>query len=209
MRRCEPGNVHQRRGDWERAEAHLAAALHEVPAGRPALRSGIQTDLGHALKHTGRSERAAALAVEALALAQQAADPRAEAQAHNLLGVLARVRGDLTRAGAHLERSVTLASQLGDDLAQMAALNNLALVRRDGGVLNGARDLTERALVLAVASGDRHREAALENNLADVLNAAGERELAMAHLKRAVAIFADVDADEAIGPPEIWKLVSW
>ena len=31
----------------------------------------------------------------------------------------------------------------------------------------------------------------------------------MAHLKRAVAIFRDVGADEATRLPEIWKLVSW
>jgi len=29
------------------------------------------------------------------------------------------------------------------------------------------------------------------------------------HLKRAVAIFTDVGADEATRLPEIWKLVSW
>ncbi len=31
----------------------------------------------------------------------------------------------------------------------------------------------------------------------------------MAHLKRAVAIFAEVGADDAARLPEIWKLVSW
>jgi hypothetical protein len=31
----------------------------------------------------------------------------------------------------------------------------------------------------------------------------------MDHLKRAVAIFSEVGADEATRLPEIWKLVSW
>ena len=31
----------------------------------------------------------------------------------------------------------------------------------------------------------------------------------MVHLKRAVALFAEVGADEATRLPEIWKLVSW
>jgi hypothetical protein len=31
----------------------------------------------------------------------------------------------------------------------------------------------------------------------------------MEHLKRAVAIFSEVGADEATRLPEIWKLVSW
>ena len=69
--------------------------------------------------------------------------------------------------------------------------------------------LTESALELSVAHGDRHREAALENNLADLHHAAGQPEEAMDHLKRAVAIFTEVGADEATRLPEIWKLVSW
>jgi tetratricopeptide (TPR) repeat protein len=98
---------------------------------------------------------------------------------------------------------------LRDEPAQAAALNNLALVRRDADELSEAVALTERALALCAAYGDRHREAALENNLADLHHAAGHDDDAMVHLKRAVAIFTDVGADEATRLPEIWKLVSW
>ena len=38
---------------------------------------------------------------------------------------------------------------------------------------------------------------------------AGQDDDAMVHLKRAVAIFTEVGADEATRLPEIWKLVSW
>jgi hypothetical protein len=57
--------------------------------------------------------------------------------------------------------------------------------------------------------GDRHREAALHNNLADLLYVAGRSEEAMAHLKRAVAIFAEIGVDAGEMQPEIWKLVEW
>ena len=108
-----------------------------------------------------------------------------------------------------LERSLALARELRDDPAQAAALNNLALVKRDAGELAEALALTESALALCAAYGDRHREAALENNLADLHHAAGDDDDAMVHLKRAVAIFTEVGADEATRLPEIWKLVSW
>jgi hypothetical protein len=49
----------------------------------------------------------------------------------------------------------------------------------------------------------------LENNLADLHHAAGRPQESMEHLKRAVAIFSEVGADEAARLPEIWKLVSW
>ena len=215
---CEPeglapvehklGDVHHRRGEWERAEARFLAAL-EVATGASGLRARIQADLALTLHHAGRSERAHLLAREALELADFAGDRRAQAQAHNMLGVFARNGGDPESALVHLKCSLDLARELGDEPAQAAALNNLALVRREAGMLPEALELTESALALCAAYGDRHREAALENNLADLRHAAGNQEEAMDHLKRAVAIFSEVGADEATRLPEIWKLVSW
>jgi len=191
----------------------LAAPADTSSSARPSRRRlryvHVQIDLAATLHQAGDSERAGALAGEALALALASADPRGQAQAHNLLGVLARGGADLGGAAAHLEHSLVLARELGDDAAQAAALNNLALVRRDAGELEQARELTRLALDLCVATGDRHREAALENNLADIDHAAGDGEASMEHLKRAVSIFAEVEADDATRMPEIWKLVSW
>jgi tetratricopeptide (TPR) repeat protein len=203
------GGVHGRRGEWERSEARLAAALDAVPASDSGLRARLVADLALSLHHTGRSDEAAARASEARELAEAAADRRALAQAHNMLGVLARTAGDLTTARTELEHSIQLAEELGEAPAQVAALNNLALAERDAGERDRALELTGRARELCAAYGDRHREAALENNLADLHHAAGRDEEAMAHLKRAVAIFAEVGADEATRLPEIWKLVSW
>ncbi|HEV2776287.1 MAG TPA: AAA family ATPase [Solirubrobacteraceae bacterium] len=202
------GNVHHRRGEWSRAEACFATALEGSGAGT-VLRARVLSDLGHTLRQSGDSARGAQLAADALRIATAAGDPRAEAQAHNLLGVLAHDGGDVLGATAQLERSLELARELGDPAAQAAALNNLALVQREAGALHRARELTEQALALCVVHGDRHREAALENNLADIDHAAGAEGASMHHLKRAVAIFAEVGADEATRLPEIWKLVSW
>ena len=80
---------------------------------------------------------------------------------------------------------------------------------REWGVLDRALALTVEALALCTAYGDRHREAALQNNLADLHHGAGDEDPAMIHLKRAVAIFSEVGADEATRLPAIWKLVSW
>ncbi len=203
------GEVHHRRGEWERAEARFRAALDETGADRRALRARIQADLALTLQRAGRLDAAGALASEALEMAQATEDVRAQAQAHNMLGVLARSAGRLEPARVELERSLALARELADDPAQAAALNNLALVRRDAGALDEALELTESALSLCAAYGDRHREAALENNLADLHHAEGRADEAMTHLKRAVALFSEVGADEATRLPEIWKLVSW
>jgi tetratricopeptide (TPR) repeat protein len=203
------GGVYGRRGEWERSEARLAMALDAAAPEALGLRARIVADLALTLHQAGRSDDAASRAREALELADAAADRQAGAQARNMLGMLARSRGDLAAARAELERSLALADELGDAPARAAALNNLALVERDAGEVESSRELTESALELSVAYGDRHREAALENNLADLHHAAGRTDEAMGHLKRAVAIFSEVGADEATRLPEIWKLVSW
>ncbi|MFL6106343.1 MAG: ATP-binding protein [Marmoricola sp.] len=203
------GNVHQRRGEWERAEARFSAALESVPPQDTGLQARILADAGLTRHHVGDHPRAAELARDALVLAQTAGDLRAEAQAHNILGVISRSEGDRTAALEHLRRSLQLAGELDDGPAEAAALNNLALVERDAQEYGDALELTTRALSLCARYGDRHREAALENNLADLHHALGEEDEAMTHLKRAVTLFRDVGADDATRLPEIWKLVTW
>ena len=203
------GGVHQRRGEWERAQARFAVALEALGTRDAGLRARILTDLSLTLYHAGSPDRAAALAEEARALAETAADRRALAQAHNVLGMLARGASRLQAAATELERSLAIAEELDDTSARTAALNNLALVAREAGEVERALELTQGALVLCAGQGDRHREAALENNLADLYHAAGRDDESMTHLKRAVRIFSEVGGDERARLPEIWKLVSW
>jgi DNA-binding SARP family transcriptional activator/predicted ATPase len=201
--------VHERRGEWDRAEARLIAALDATPPTAPGLRARIEADLALTLHRLGRFDAALERATEASSVAAAAEDPRAMAQAQNLLGMLARSGGQLDTASGHLEASLVLSEEMEDKPARVAALNNLALVARDGGDLEQALELTDAALRACRGYGDRHREAALENNMADLHHAAGRPDDAMTHLKRAVSIFAEVGGDEATRLPEIWKLVSW
>jgi DNA-binding SARP family transcriptional activator/Tfp pilus assembly protein PilF len=201
------GALHLRRGAWDLAVSHLRAAL--AGAGEDAsLTARIAADLSLALHRAGDPKGAAELAEQALERAEAAGERRALAQAHNILGLLAASEGHAAAARPHLEESLALTSAPEDADARAAALNNLALTLRAEGEGERALELTEEALQLCQVQGDRHREAALHNNLADLLRATGRPDDAMAHLKQAVAIFADV-GDDAVSRPEIWKLVRW
>ena len=68
-------------------------------------------------------------------MAEEAGDPRALGQAHNLLGALATSDGAAADALEHLGRSLELAEATGDPGARVAALNNLALAHRARGEL--------------------------------------------------------------------------
>jgi len=200
------GSVYHRRGDWDLAAAHFKAAADGLQDEAPAR---LFSDRSLNEHRRGNDEEAMSLAREALARAESTGDPQALAQAHNLLGLLASSRGETVAARDHLRTSLDLAGQAADPSARIAALNNLALAERAAGNLSGATELTAEALALCSARGDRHREAALHNNLADLLHAAGRGDEAMAHLKQAVAIFAEVGTGAGEQQAEIWKLVDW
>ena len=160
------GLLHLRRGEWELAEASLAAASDGL---EPVGRSLATADRALAAHRLGDEERALGLATSALSLAGEVDDAGAIAQAHNILGMLAGSRGDPAEAVKHLELGATIARAAGDRGAEAAALNNLALAVRASGDSDRAIELTTAALDLCVVQGDRHREAALRNNLADLL----------------------------------------
>jgi DNA-binding SARP family transcriptional activator/tetratricopeptide (TPR) repeat protein len=203
------GAVCARRGDWDAAERHLAAAVAGLgDSGDQARRAGLAADRSLAAHRQGRDDDAERLASDALELAGEAGDPDALARAHGMLGMLGAARGDHDSARRHLEQSLALAETLPDPSARVAALNNLALAHRATGQVEQAIGYTRAALELCARQGDRHREAALHNNLADLLHLGGHHGEAMAHLKQAVAIFAEVGEPGTL-EPEIWKLVSW
>jgi tetratricopeptide (TPR) repeat protein len=96
-----------------------------------------------------------------------------------------------------------------DDRAAIAARNGLALVEAAAGDRAAAIGLLATAVDRCRRMGERHLEAVVENSLADQLHAVGRTDEAMEHLKRAVAIFADVGGAPGELEPEIWKLVAW
>jgi predicted ATPase/DNA-binding SARP family transcriptional activator len=203
-------NVYVRRGEWEPAESHFEAALigcGEAEAANDCAR--IYADWCLAAHHQGQTDRARELAQRALQLAEAAGEPRALAQTHNILGIIASRNGDHEAARHHLEQTLALTETLDEPSIRAAALNNLALVYGANGQVEEALQVGEEALALVASQGDRHREAAVHNNLADLLHAADRSEEAMLHLKQSVAIYAEIGVEAGALQPAIWRLVEW
>lgn len=91
----------------------------------------------------------------------------------------------------------------------IAALTGLALVLAAGGSVEEAVATATSAIEACQRIGDRHLEAADENHIADILDAAGRPDGSMAHLKRAVALFAEVGNAAPERDPGIWTLAAW
>ena len=204
------GKIYHWQGEWNLAESHYQAVLDEITnvEGKP-LKAHVLADWSSAKHHQGDSLSANELAQQALSYAQESQDKLAQAQTHNVLGILARADEDFELARHHLEQSFSLAQDVGEPSAQIAALNNLALVHAAKGDHQQAISAAQNALKLCILQGDIHRQAALLNNLADLFHATNQSDIAMQHLKKAVALFSQIGTQGDSMKPEIWKLVEW
>ena len=210
------GLVHARRGDLMRAERHLSRAA--VLAGDGPRAGRILVDQGAIAIGLGDEAGARRLAEQAFDLSADHGDRIGMARAEALLGMLARRAGESDAARRHLDAALVTLDDADRDATtdeppdpgvRIATLNTLALLESDGGSLEAAETLMRDALARCERQGDRHRQAALENNLADLLHAQGRDAASMDHLKRAVALFAEIGGRPGELEPEVWKLVEW
>jgi DNA-binding SARP family transcriptional activator/tetratricopeptide (TPR) repeat protein len=204
----ELGRVHRRRGDLAAAASYLDAALAAPELG-PAQRVRALVERSLVALREGDLELAASVASDAGVIAEMNGDPPGAGMAERLTGLVAQARGDLTTARLAFERSADLAADDPDPTASIAALTALALaMSADGAIDDGVASAT-RAIDACRRIGDRHLEAAVENHLADLLHDAGREADAMEHLKRAVALFAEIGEGTLESDPGIWSLAAW
>ena len=207
------GQVHARRGELERAAGHLDAAIGGLEGRREASAHALlvraMVERAVVARRAGDLATAAVLGAAARQLAEATADGTGAGAALRLLGLVAHDRADLVTARDVLTRSLALAAADPDPGSGIAAMNALALVEAADGRHAEAMALLEAALADIRRIGARHLEAAVENNLADQLHALGRSDDAMWHLRRAVALFAEVGGRPGELEPEIWKLVDW
>jgi predicted ATPase len=204
------GRIQLRAGQPQDAIEQFKAVVENTEGGAALTRCGrIFADWSLAAYLLGDVEKAEQLAQVSLTHALTSEDREAATQAYNLLGILARFKGDFLLAHQELIRSIQLAEESGDLDAKAAALNNLALVLADEGDFFQAIQITNQALEISERLGDRHRAAALRNNLADLYHKTGQSEKSMEELRKAVVGFAEIGEQATELRPEIWKLTEW
>jgi tetratricopeptide (TPR) repeat protein len=202
------GRVHRRRGDLVAAASHLESALAS-PGLSDAWRARALVERSVVALRAGDLDVAGSAASEARDAAGRLGDPHIAGVAERIVGLVAQSRGDLPAARAALERSVATAADDPDPTASIAAMIALAITLASEGAVDEALALGVSAADACRRIGDRHLEAAVENHLADLLHEAGREALAMDHLKRAVALFAEVGDGAAEREPGIWTLAAW
>ncbi len=202
------GRVHRRRGDLLAAASHLSSALAS-PGLPPALRARALVERSVVALQSGDLAAAATSARDASEAAVLAGDPHGVGVAERLVGLVAQAGGDAAGARTALTTSLALAADDPDPTAAIAAATALALTLASDGSVDEAVATAATAIEACRRIGDRHLEAAVENHLADLLHDAGREEEAMAHLKRAAALFAEIGEGAAELDPGIWSLAAW
>lgn len=198
--------AHIRRGDLAAADHHLTAASVGIPTPEDRLLARIAVDRAVVRRRSRDPEGAVRAAAQAQELATRAGDRLAIGAAHRMRGLAALDAGDASQAERELTEAATVAAEDPDPTSSIAALAGLAMARAALGDVDAAVVHGEAALAVCRRIGDRHLEAAVEDHLADLLHSAGREDEAMAHLRRAVAAFAEVGGDPADPDPGIWML---
>jgi DNA-binding SARP family transcriptional activator len=217
---CEPGclsnlmhkmgEVFQRRGDWDAAESHYQMALEvSGDSAESSWKSHLFADWSLTAYRANQTRKAQDLAEKALSAAETSQEAAALAQSLNMLGILARGRGDLDMASNYFERSLYSVQDTDHLSLRCAALHNLARLEQERDHLAEAVKLALEALEYCTLLGDLHHRAALLNTLADLHHMLGRESESMSFLKQAVALFAEIGEDAGENQPEIWKLTEW
>jgi predicted ATPase/DNA-binding CsgD family transcriptional regulator len=109
-------------GRYSEAGQFLSAAAGLPSTADPGLRARVMLGAAWSVYHLGDLRRAAPLAAEGVACAQQAGEPRLEVWGRNLLAALAWVAGDADRIVAEIEASRALSDQADPALAARAEI---------------------------------------------------------------------------------------
>ena len=125
-----------------------AAGAQAAPA---TVRSRALYYASRLAMHLGRTDRAAALAGEALALAERTGDQADISNVLAMLGSIALATGSQEEAATHFTESYAVAKRAGDVAAMGLALLNLGEIARKRGEVARATEFLEEALALVRA----------------------------------------------------------
>jgi tetratricopeptide (TPR) repeat protein len=117
------------------------------------------------------------------------------AQAHNLLAVLHRNRGELQIALDHCDQSIQLSQAAGDLINLSKGYTNQGVILMDMDRWAEAVEAYEAALELLIDTGDAYVHAMTLGNLADVLRQLGELDTAYGYAKTALEESTALESD--------------
>lgn len=175
-------------GPFSRHLEWLDAALSVPVPGQPSLwarallcRAAVHRNEGH----LGPSRRDYA---DALLLSRQTGDRRTEGRAHDGLGMLSVLFGQIPDARDHYEAALELFRGCGDRADEGLVLAHLGTLHRLGGEHAPAKESYQRALAVLRECGDQHSQCKVLTSLASVYTESGDAEEGLGLCQEALAL---------------------
>lgn len=184
------------RGELDAALEHVAQAAQL--AGADAERARVELARARANRHRA-PDVARSAADTARDLATRADASALVMAALQILGALARERGQHNDAREHLQSGLLLAERLGDPFAESGLCIELGTTLLESGLLREAARAYERAMRIDRAIGAEAREALAASNLAVVEHLEGELEQARSRQRLALSVHRRVGNRRLVG----------
>ncbi|HEX7744990.1 MAG TPA: tetratricopeptide repeat protein, partial [Micromonosporaceae bacterium] len=192
------GTVHERLGRYEEAvEQHGASLCLARTVGDRICEAHALNSLGLVYAKQGRYNEASEQLQASLAYCREMGDRVGVADALTNLGLVDMWRSRLPDALGQFQQALGLFRGAGDGYGEARVLNGLGEAMRIAGRTAAARAHHEAALAVTIGTGDQHEEARALAGLGDALVAAGDPAAARDHWRRAVGIYACLQAPEA------------
>ena len=188
--------------------AHMSVSLSET-IGDQVLSREASYAWAWMLLQQGDTDLAMVQAKNALSMARQADDHRAEGNTNNILGLINIARGDFFAALGYLTDFLEKAREIGDLEREITALNNIGVALTRLGDYPAARDNFRQILTIAQETGDRSSESTALVNLGWVTAAQGEWELARKYAETGVTKKREYEQVEAMAEGLIWLGHAW
>lgn len=178
---------HEMRAQYESAlewiDRGLAALGNDVSP--EALEMRLISGLIHS--RLGNYQTAREQALASLLAGEQLGDQSITARAHNLLGIIDRLRGRLSRGISHFQKALTLYREIENLHGQATAQNQLATAHFDLGNWTEADRYYRQAGQLFSQMGDVYGRLLVDNNLGGIALNQGRLDEALSFYGRALA----------------------
>ena len=116
-----------------------------------------------------------------------------EARVLNLLGIIAKRRGNLDQAEDYYQRSLAIKEELGDKNGCSMSFNNLGVIAKQRGNLDQAEDYHQRSLAIKEELGDKSGCSFSFNNLGVIARQRGNLDQAEDYHQRSLAIREELE----------------
>jgi DNA-binding SARP family transcriptional activator/tetratricopeptide (TPR) repeat protein len=193
---CQLAAVHAERGNFTEADRIFKQTRSVVErSSNPQVRLNALRTEWPIVYRQRRSERAAEVAAELLAVAEQIGDRPAQGRAHDRLATSLTATGrDIAAARRHWEQSRELIEESGQIAFAAGSLSNAAILETRLGFFERGLELTERSLEAFERAGGLPRGLAIVlDNLVWLRAYAGQFEEAREAAKRASALADELD----------------